>query len=67
MNWPTSRGQELGSEPRWRRPVDLGSTALGLSVVRELAGEKGNRGVGKAQPGPDSEQDTLWPQLYLKL
>lgn len=43
---------------QWR-PVGLGSTALGPSVVRELAGEQGSREVGKAQLGSGSEQDTL--------
>lgn len=60
MNWPTSRAQELGSELSQQRPVGLGSTVLGLSVVRELAGERGSRGTGKAQLGPDSESRTLY-------
>lgn len=56
MSWPTSQAQRLGSELNQWRPAGLGSTALGPSVVRELAGE---RGVGKAQLGSGSEQDTL--------
>lgn len=65
MSWPTSQARWLGSELSQWKPVGLGSTAPGPSVVREPAEERGSRGEGKAQLGPGSEQDTFWLQLHL--
>lgn len=60
MSWPISQAWELGSERSWWRSAGPGSTVLGPSVVRELAGEQRS---GEAQHRPGSEQDPFPPQM----